>query len=198
MISPLLQVLRFLASSYHGGHLDSFLLGLLFFQLRNSADRFGPSCSCSGASTYVCVFDNFANVCLTWSAHVLDHTLRPSHSIISTNHAPFFFSEHLNVFLFFEGNYQAMPHAISNLSCIVKNTTEIGKEVRQCWRRCVGCCMKNLKGQKGRLSAAVCQSCPVCTQVSHTQRLKRVLRSGLPSFSLPDTALQPPLPASHT
>ena len=23
----------------------------------------------------------------------------------------------------------------------VKNTTEVGREVRQCWRRCVGCCV---------------------------------------------------------
>ena len=30
------------------------------------------------------------------------------------------------------------PHAISNLSRILKNTTEVGREVRQCWRRCVG------------------------------------------------------------
>ena len=30
------------------------------------------------------------------------------------------------------------PRAISNLSRIVKSTTEVGREVRQCWCRCVG------------------------------------------------------------
>ena len=34
------------------------------------------------------------------------------------------------------------PHAISNFSLTVKDTTEVGKEVRQCWRRCAGCCGK--------------------------------------------------------
>ena len=33
------------------------------------------------------------------------------------------------------------PHAISNLSRVVKNTTSVGREVRSCWRRCVGCCV---------------------------------------------------------
>ena len=32
------------------------------------------------------------------------------------------------------------PHAISNSPSIFKNTTEVGREVRLCWRRCVGCC----------------------------------------------------------
>ena len=32
------------------------------------------------------------------------------------------------------------PQAISNVSWIVKNTNEVGRQVRQCWRRCVGCC----------------------------------------------------------
>ena len=33
------------------------------------------------------------------------------------------------------------PRAISNLSSIVKNTTRVGREVFQCWRRCLGCCV---------------------------------------------------------
>ena len=32
---------------------------------------------------------------------------------------------------------------------IVKNTTEVGGEVRQCWRRCVGCCV--VKNEISRL-----------------------------------------------
>ena len=39
-----------------------------------------------------------------------------------------------------ETNRLVVPRAISNLSWIVKNTTEVGRELRQCWRRCVGCC----------------------------------------------------------
>ena len=36
------------------------------------------------------------------------------------------------------------PRAISNLSRSVKNTTEVGREVRQCWGRCAGCCVVKL------------------------------------------------------
>ena len=38
--------------------------------------------------------------------------------------------------------------AISNLSRIVKNTTAVRLEVRQCWCRCVGCCVVKKKKKK--------------------------------------------------